>query len=85
MANTEDLRPRREELLNELRQIDRDLADDLLRAVTAYVEAESRLVSIDESVGHGVSTDRFDRLARLEVVRVTLERGLGRGAGAHAM
>ena len=85
MASSEDLRPRGEELLNELRQIDRDLADDLMCAVSAYVEAESRLVSIDECAGHGVSTDRFDRLARLEVVRVTLERGLAGGERQDAL
>ena len=64
--------------MEELAQVDRDLAADLLRAVNGYVEAESRLASIDNAAGHSVPTERLDRLARLEFVRVTLERGRAR-------
>jgi hypothetical protein len=78
MAASEELPPRVEALLNELTDVHRDLAADLLRAVTAYTEAELRLTDIDTAAGYGIPSDRVDRLSRLDAIRTLLERDLQR-------
>jgi len=83
MATSEEIPPRVGALLNELADVDRDLAHDLLRAVTAYTEAELRLTDIDAAAGYGISSDRVDRLSRLDAVRVLLERDLDDGTDRH--
>lgn len=83
MAAPEDLPPRVETLITQLTEADRDLAADLLRAVTAYTDAELRLTQIDTAAGHGISTDRLDTLGRLELLRFVLRSRLERDLERH--
>jgi hypothetical protein len=82
MAASEDLPPRVETLLDELAHADWDWAADLLRAVTAYTDAEVRLAAMDKAGGQSVSSERLDRIARLESIRLVLERELKRSNNA---
>ena len=65
-----------EALLEALVEIDRTLADDLLRAVGQYTDHEMDDVARDGAAGRNVS-DRMSRISRLELLRETLERELG--------
>jgi hypothetical protein len=77
MAADDHLTPQVETLLDQLTEVDRDLAGDLLKAVSSYTNAETRLVAMDGQAGRNVST-RLARLGRLELIHATLERNLER-------
>lgn len=65
-----------EHALEQLVSADRQVADDLILVLRAFIAAESRHIAIDDVVGHCVD-DRVRRLARLELVLAHLELEVG--------
>ena len=62
-------------VVSALVELNREVAVDLLRALTAYLQAESKLIAFDDAVGQDV-WERLGRLQRLEHMRDQLEREL---------
>ena len=64
-----------EALVSALVEVERELADDLQRALTTYIDAETRLIALDQAASRNVS-HRLARLQRLTQMRDQLEREL---------
>ena len=76
MAASEEVPPRVETLMDELAAADRELALDLLTAVSSYTDAEMRLMAMDSHAGRNIA-NRLARIGRLGLVSAILERDLG--------
>jgi hypothetical protein len=59
-------------LVSALVEVQRELADDLLHALTTYIDIETHWMSLDQAAGRNVS-DRVGPLRRLTHLRDQLE------------